>query len=171
MDELGARAFAVARAMMGVKFRPQGNDPATGLDCVGLVWAAYAGAGKRLVRPVGYPLRGWSRAQVEAGLFAAGFEPVGTDMRDGDVALIALDAGQFHLGLMGADRMIHAHAGLRQVVETPIDDELRDVVRWRLLSCPPRCDQPASWQVSWSEPRVSDHTLPHAGGEKISGAY
>ena len=126
--------------MVGVRFRRQGCDPATGLDCVGLVWAAYAAAGKWLVRPSGYPLRGWSRTQVEAGLFAAGFAPVCTNMRDGDVALVALDAGQFHLGIMGAGRMIHAHAGLRRVVETPIDDGLRDAVWWRLLSRPPRCD-------------------------------
>ncbi|WP_447760259.1 NlpC/P60 family protein [Sphingopyxis panaciterrae] len=132
MDDVGKRAFEAARAMVGVRFRPQGSDPHTGLDCVGLVWAAYLAAGRRLVRPRGYPLRGWSHAQVEAGLAAAGFVPVGAAARDGDVALIALDAGQFHLGLLGADRMVHAHAGLRRVVETPIDDGLREVVRWRL---------------------------------------
>ena len=30
--------------------------------------------------------------------------------------------------------------------------------------CPPRCDWRTSSQVSWSEPRVSDHPLPQAGG-------
>jgi cell wall-associated NlpC family hydrolase len=140
VDEFGARAFAAARAMVGVTFRPQGSEPTTGLDCVGLVWAAYAAAGCRLARPVGYPLRGWSRAQVEAGLVHAGFVPFVGDGREGDVVLVAYPAGQFHLGLMGLDRMVHAHAGLRRVVETPIDDGLRDAVRWRLPSCPPRCD-------------------------------
>lgn len=117
--------------MVGVRFRPQGSDARTGLDCVGLVWAAYAAAGRRLVRPRDYPLRGWARAQVEAGLTAAGFMPVGGAVRDGDVALIALDAGQFHLGLIGTDRLVHAHAGLRRVVETPFD-AWRDMDRWRL---------------------------------------
>jgi hypothetical protein len=126
--------------MVGVRFRSQGCDPGTGLDCVGLVWAAYAAAGRRLVRAPGYPLRGWSRMRVEAGLADAGFVPVGGEGRVGDVALIALDAGQFHLGLLGADRLVHAHAGLRRVVETPIDGSLRAVARWRLASCPPRCD-------------------------------
>ncbi len=124
-------AFAAARAMVGAPFRPQGSDPATGLDCVGLVWAAYAAAGRPLVRPVGYPLRGWSRIQVEAGLLHAGFVPVCATVRYGDVALVALDAGQFHLCLMGADRMIHAHAGLRRVVETPLDSQTRKGTRWR----------------------------------------
>ena len=58
--------------MVGVPFRPQGHDPATGLDCVGLVWAAYAAAGRRLVRPMGYPLRGWARARIEAALVERG---------------------------------------------------------------------------------------------------
>lgn len=124
--------------MVGVRFRPQGCDPLTGVDCVGLVWAAYAAAGRRLVRPQGYPLRGWVRAQVEAGLVGAGFVPVVGAGRVGDVALFALDAGQFHLGLIGADRLVHAHAGLRRVVETPVD-RLDDGVRWRLRPCPPRC--------------------------------
>lgn len=120
--------------MVGVRFRPQGCDARMGLDCVGLVWTAYAAAGRLLVRPCDYPLRGWSRAQVEAGLAAAGFAPVGGAVCDGDVALIALDAGQFHLGLIGADRLVHAHAGLRRVVETPFDGS-EDVARWRLVSC------------------------------------
>ncbi|WP_332816870.1 peptidoglycan endopeptidase [Sphingopyxis sp.] len=123
--------------MVGVPFRPQGNGPATGLDCVGLVWAAYAAAGRRLVRPVGYPLRGWARARVEAGLVAAGFVPADGETRDGDVALIALAAGQFHLGLIGPESLVHAHAGLRRVVETPLGDGLRDVMRWRLKLLPP----------------------------------
>ena len=132
--DLGARAFAAARCMIGARFRPQGYNVATGLDCVGLVWAAYAAAGRRLARPERYPMRGWERADVEAALRRAGFVPVG-DAQAGDVALIAYDAGQFHLGLMGAGTMVHAHAGLRRVVETPVEEggEL-----WRL--CPPRCE-------------------------------
>lgn len=120
--------------MAGVRFRPQGCDPATGLDCAGLVWAAYAAAGVRLVRPAAYPLRGWSRARIEAALAAAGFGPIGGAAGVGDVALIALAAGQFHLGLIGAATFVHAHAGLRRVVETPFDSAVRGAARWRLSS-------------------------------------
>jgi cell wall-associated NlpC family hydrolase len=126
---LGVRAFAAARAMVGVRFRPQGCDPATGLDCVGLVWAAYAVAGRRLARPTIYPMRGWDRGRIEAALRDAGFVP-GDDARAGDVALIAYAAGQFHLGVMGAGVMVHAHAGLRRVVETPVGGKVGE--RWRL---------------------------------------
>ena len=124
--------------MIGARFRPQGCDPATGLDCVGLVWAAYAAAGRRLTRPAAYPLRGWERGRVEAALIAAGFVAV-ADRRVGDVALIALPARQFHLGVMGRDSLVHAHAGLRRVVEAPVAG-MDGVVRWRLAGCPPRCD-------------------------------
>jgi hypothetical protein len=126
--------------MVGAPFRPQGNDPATGLDCAGLVWAAYAAAGRRLVRPVGYPLRGWAQGRIEAALAAAGFVPVGGMPREGDVALIVYPAGQFHLGLPGPDTFIHAHAGLGRVVETPLDAEMCAAQRWRLRPSPPRCD-------------------------------
>ena len=128
---MGQRALTAARTMVGVRFRSHGSEPHSGLDCVGLVWAGYAAAGRRLVRPCDYPLRGWSRAQVEAGLAAAGFVPAAGAGRDGDVALIALDAGQFHLGLMGTDRLVHAHAGLRGVVETPVDG-WGEAALWRL---------------------------------------
>ncbi|MDR6834289.1 MULTISPECIES: peptidoglycan endopeptidase [unclassified Sphingopyxis] len=133
MADGASRAFAAAQTMVGARFRPQGRDPATGVDCVGLVWAAYRAVGERLVAPSNYPLRGWSRAQVEAGLTAAGFSPVEDAARVGDVALIGCPARQFHLGLIGVTTFVHAHAGLRCVVETPIDALAPDAVRWRFI--------------------------------------
>lgn len=118
--------------MVGARFRPQGSDPATGLDCVGLVRAAYAAAGRCLMCPVGYPLRGWSRPRIEASLTVAGFAPAGDEMRPGDVALFVQPARQFHLGLLGPATFVHAHAGLRRVVETPFDAATRSASRWRL---------------------------------------
>jgi hypothetical protein len=103
------------------------------MDCAGLIWAAYAGAGRVLVRPRAYPLRGWCEERITAALVLAGFLPCAGAVRDGDVALMALPAGQFHLGLLASDRAIHAHAGLRRVVETPIDDGWWAADRWRLL--------------------------------------
>ncbi|MBJ7442367.1 MAG: C40 family peptidase [Sphingopyxis sp.] len=131
-QDWGARAFVRARRLVGARFRPQGYDPATGLDCVGLVWAAYAAAGRRLVRPRDYPLRGWSEERIVAGLRCAGFGPAEDASQSGDVALVTLAAGQFHLVLMGRDRCVHAHAGLRRVVESPLDAMLLAAPRWRL---------------------------------------
>lgn len=118
--------------MVGVAFRLQGSDPATGLDCVGLVAAAYAATGRCLIRPVGYPLRGWSRVQVETALTVAGFVPVIDEIVAGDIALFVQPARQFHLGLLGRATFVHAHAGLRRVVETPLDATTRSAPRWRL---------------------------------------
>jgi len=140
VDELGHRAFVRARRLVGARFRPQGYDPATGLDCVGLVWAAYAAAGRRLIRPSDYPLRGWSRARIADALARAGFVAVDGPRQSGDVALVALAAGQFHLVLMGRDRCVHAHAGLRRVVEASLDAFADEASLWRLGCDPPRCD-------------------------------
>lgn len=118
--------------MVGVRFRPQGKDPATGLDCVGLVWAAYAAAGRRLVPPRDYPLRGWCLERIEDALAGADFVHAHDAMRPGDVVLIALPAWQYHLGLIGRETFVHAHAGLRRVVETPLDTSVRGAGRWRL---------------------------------------
>ena len=131
-QDWGARAFVRARRLVGARFRPQGYDPATGLDCVGLVWAAYAAAGRRLIRPSNYPLRGWSEERIAEALTRAGFIPADGTQQSGDVALVALAAGQFHLALMGPDRCVHAHAGLRRVVESPLDAALLAAPRWRL---------------------------------------
>ncbi|MDZ3830333.1 MAG: NlpC/P60 family protein [Sphingopyxis sp.] len=131
--DMGARALAAARAMVGVPFRRQGCDPATGLDCVGLVWAAFAAAGRALARPADYPMRGWSAERIAAALRAAGFQPVRAERRDGDVALIADAAGQFHLAMIGQDIVVHAHAGLRRVVESPPTVVPDAATRWRLF--------------------------------------
>ena len=145
VDELpkkdwGARAFVRARRLVGARFRAQGYDPATGLDCVGLVWAAYAAAGRRLIRPRDYPLRGWSGGRIADALARAGFVAVDGPRQSGDVALVALAAGQFHLMLLGPDRCVHAHAGLRRVVETPLGAFGDEISLWRLGRGPPRCD-------------------------------
>ena len=118
--------------MVGARFVPQGRDPRTGVDCVGLVWAAYAEAGRMLVAPAAYPLRGWSGGRVAAGLTAAGFGETADAAQVGDVALIALPARQFHLALIGPAGIVHAHAGLRRVVEAPFDPAVLRARRWRL---------------------------------------
>ena len=112
----------------------QGRDPLGGLDCVGVVRAAYASAGRELGAPNGYPLRGWKRERIVEALRFAGFVAVTDHGRPGDVALLALPAGQFHLGLRGVDRIVHAHAGLGRVVTAPLDAAWREAPRYRLIS-------------------------------------
>ncbi|MGI4732482.1 MAG: hypothetical protein ACRYFW_12140 [Janthinobacterium lividum] len=109
----GAGTVERARSVLGVRFRPQGRDPAYGLDCVGLVaWAAG-------IDPVpdGYAMRGGDARDIGAVLDRFGRRSASAAA--GDVLLLAAGAGQFHLAIATGDGIIHADAALRRVVERP----------------------------------------------------
>ena len=104
-----------ARALVGTRFRPQGRSAALGLDCVGLVLAAYgidAGAVRR-----NYRLRGDYRGEIEERL-AAFFRRVG-ERRPGDLLIMNPAPDQLHLGVWTGSGLVHAHAGIGRIVETP----------------------------------------------------
>lgn len=109
-------AWDAAHAMIGARFRLHGRDADSGLDCVGVIVAAYAAVGVRIAAPDDYPLRGWSATRASAWLDRCGQRGA---LFPGGVVLIAQPAAQIHLGLWSGDSVIHAHAGLRRVVRTP----------------------------------------------------
>lgn len=120
MDEVfAARLIVEARGLAGVPFRLHGRSE-RGLDCVGVVALAALRAGYRGVAPRGYSLRGGRLQDFRTWLHAAGLEPV-ADMRAGDVVLARVGPGQWHLMLRVEGGFVHAHAGLRRVVEMPGD--------------------------------------------------
>lgn len=110
----GEKIVARARRLVGVRFRPQGRDPATGLDCVGLVAATLGIETSRR----DYTLRGGSIEELDRALVAAGFWPVGGS-RAGDVLVMRTGPEQLHLGILTNDGLVHADAGLRRIVERP----------------------------------------------------
>ncbi|WP_271299966.1 peptidoglycan endopeptidase [Sphingomonas sp. CV7422] len=113
----GVAVAAAARALVGVRFRLHGRDPAHGLDCIGVIAAALRGAGWRGTVPSGYPLRGGDPAQV-----AARFDRVlarGDGAATGDVLLFASGPAQLHGAVRVAGGIVHADAALRRVVERP----------------------------------------------------
>jgi lipoprotein Spr len=114
MPDLGDAIVARARALIGVRFRPQGRSRDTGLDCVGLVAEAVAAANV----PRDYALRGSSPQRLAAGLAAAGLRRVDAPL-PGDVLAMEAGPGQLHLGILSGDGLIHGDAGLRRVVERP----------------------------------------------------
>lgn len=114
MRRKGDVVVARARALIGVRFRPQGRSRESGLDCVGLVAEAVSATDV----PRDYALRGSSLERLAAGLAAAGLRPVGA-ARPGDLLAMEAGPGQLHLGIFSGDGLIHGDAGLRRVVERP----------------------------------------------------
>lgn len=110
----GADRVARARAMLGVPFRLHGRDE-RGLDCVGL---AAVTLGRAVPLPQGYGLRSGDGERAQAWLAAAGLVRV-DDPVPGDVALVRPGPLQLHLMIHVPGGFVHAHAGLRRVVESP----------------------------------------------------
>ena|SRR4249919_1584542 len=111
---------ARAQALVGTRFRAQGRGE-NGLDCVGVVLATFdipEGAVRR-----DYCLRGDHLSEIRAELDCHFRRIPRTELRPGDVML--LDAGEqrAHLAVRTGRGFIHAHAGIRRVVETPGDPQ------------------------------------------------
>lgn len=111
----GLHVALAAQALVGTRFRLHGRDPATGLDCVGVVAAALKATG-----PNGYRLRNRDISAALAFAPAVGLAEVSDPIEPGDVLLVRSGPAQHHL-LIASIRggFIHAHAGLRRVVATP----------------------------------------------------
>lgn len=107
---------ARAQALVGTRFRAQGRG-ADGLDCIGVVLAVFD------IPPAevraDYALRISDASELRDEL-ARPFRRVSkAQMRAGDVLMLLAGARQFHLAVRTPTGFVHAHAGLRRVVETP----------------------------------------------------
>jgi lipoprotein Spr len=107
---------ARARAMVGTRFRPQGRSDA-GLDCVGLMIAAYALPPESVPRD--YRLAGAHGAAILDGARRHFRRIPRRQARPGDALLFLIDERQSHLAVKTERGFVHAHAGLGRVVETP----------------------------------------------------
>jgi cell wall-associated NlpC family hydrolase len=113
----GLELARAAAALVGVPWRLHGRDPATGLDCIGLLGAAL---GQDDGLPTGYPLRLRRLAGWLPDPASLGFVPACGGAHPGDVVLLRLGPAQHHLGIAAdPSGWIHAHAGLRRVVHQP----------------------------------------------------
>ena len=106
-----------ALALVGTAYRPQGRDPAQGLDCIGLCLVAYD-LPASLARD-DYRLRGDHRDEIEAALLARFRRLPRARARPGDLLLMLPAADHLHLGILTALGFVHADNRLRRVVETP----------------------------------------------------
>jgi murein DD-endopeptidase / murein LD-carboxypeptidase len=105
-----------ARALVGTPFRLQGRG-IEGLDCVGVVIATFGVVPDSVRRD--YRIRGDHEAETRAFL-ARDFRRVSIrQLRRGDLMIMRVSNDQLHLAVRTAAGFVHAHAGLRRVVETP----------------------------------------------------
>jgi hypothetical protein len=105
-----------ARALVGTRFRLQGRG-ADGLDCVGVVVATFGLPDESVRRD--YGLRGDHRDEAEACLQRHFRRVPLRQSRAGDVLLLQPSLDQLHLAVRTDAGFVHAHAGIRRVVETP----------------------------------------------------
>jgi cell wall-associated NlpC family hydrolase len=130
MSRAGDRIAARARSLVGTRFRPQGRDPALGLDCVGTAAAAIGIPAERVRSD--YALRGEDLAQVEHALCELGWGSVGAEGAEpGDVILCRAGPAQIHMVIATGTGFVHADARLRCVVERPLPLPWRVLGVWR----------------------------------------
>ncbi len=105
---------AAARSLIGVKFRHQGRDPVTGLDCLGLAeYAAYlCGAMQPNEFSRGYTR--WPDGRVLSAGLAARLVPLElTEVQPGDLYQLRFKRNPVHVAIAacapdGTPTMIHA---------------------------------------------------------------
>jgi len=133
MTHAGEQLAAAAEGMAGTPFRLGGRDPATGLDCIGLVVAALEAIGRPVPALPGYTLRQFDIQRFVAFAQNAGLRSTDTKVETGDVLLLHPSPSQYHLAIsLGRRGIIHAHAELRRVVITPASLPWAVTRRWRL---------------------------------------
>lgn len=129
----GKMLAEAAESFVGARFRLHGRDPATGLDCIGVLAAALAACGLPGRLPNGYRLRAHRLTALTEIAADCGFVVVSGEVLAGDVFLVRTSPCQFHL-VIGADAgaFIHADAGLRRVVRKAGPIKWPIVQHWRL---------------------------------------
>lgn len=118
-----------ARALVGTPFRAQGRDPARGLDCVGVIVAAFRLPAEEVRRD--YRLGGHDEAELEAEL-GRWFVKHRRAPKPGEVVLYGLTPRQSHLAVHCGESIVHADARLRKVVERPGSPPWRMVGTFRI---------------------------------------
>lgn len=126
---------AAAEALVGVPFRLHGRDPASGLDCIGVLAHALLAIGRPADLPDAYSLRARHVTGLAEIAEQCGFAPATGGFAPGDVLFTRIGPVQFHLLIAARDcRFVHAHAGLRQVEIGELGAGWPVVGHWRLVA-------------------------------------
>jgi len=132
MKDAGLAIAEAAQELIGAKFRLHGRDPATGLDCVGVVAASLSKVGAKPALPMGYSLRNVSIDHFIPFATANGLAPAYAPEKPGDILLLRTGPAQLHLVIsLGSSEFVHADAGLRQVTRLSAPMEWEILKHWR----------------------------------------
>ncbi len=118
----GQKIVEAARSCVGAPFRLQGREPATGLDCIGLVLFAARAIGFTCYADAHYCLTE-NPTRLDDALLASALTPLGfTDIAAGDVLRFIAGGTPLHLGIATGVGVIHADVRFRRVVEHDLDE-------------------------------------------------
>lgn len=129
MHPRSAAIVMAVRSCVGTRFRLQGRRVGVGLDCVGVALIAAEAAGSPATAPA-YALGGDHEARLDMAAAALGWT-IAAVPQAGDLLVLAPAAGRRHLAVVTPGGIVHAHAGLRRVVEGPVDPAWTLVAAWR----------------------------------------
>ncbi|WDF72401.1 hypothetical protein [Novosphingobium sp. KACC 22771] len=122
-----------AEDLVGTRFRLHGRHPEHGLDCLGVLAAALRAIGRSGDLPTDYA---WRNANPDRAVHMAGrwgFVAVEGAAMPGDVILLRMGAAALHFVIaVSGGAFVHAHAGQRRVLRTPVMPEGEIVQHWRL---------------------------------------
>jgi hypothetical protein len=121
-----------ARRLVGCRFRLHGRDPASGLDCMGVLAVALQRAGYAAEVPLDYTLKTRSANRAAGVAQDLGLTAVRGAPRAGDILMMRVGPEQLHFALCVCPQgFVHAHAGLREVVLSPALPAGAIVGHWR----------------------------------------
>lgn len=127
-----AELAEAAEALEGVPFRLHGRNPATGLDCIGVLASALRATGRSAPLPCDYSARTSAVPSLAEVARACGFDTASGEPLPGDVVLVRIGPCQFHLLIASRGSLfVHAHAGLGRVVKSPLPDDWKIAGHWR----------------------------------------
>lgn len=119
--------LVAARSCLGAPFRHQGRDPATGIDCAGLIVVVARSLGVPVADVSGYgvtPMCGQLEAALDAQSHLSRL-PERLLMRPGDVLLIRFAGEPQHLAVLGDGTLIHCYETSGKCVEHDFPESWR----------------------------------------------
>lgn len=131
----GVLLATAAEGLVGCRFRLHGREPATGLDCIGVLSVALKAIGRAVEFPSGYQLRTAEFPSLPQLARSHGFAVAEGTVQPGDVLFTRPGPAQLHLMIAGTTHpsFVEAHAGLGKVIVRRAEPDCTTLQRWRLL--------------------------------------